>query len=153
MILFIPQKKSAFKGITLALLVFFVMSSLAGATESVLCIDQGETHILREEPLPLAACHALRATHSEDKSCRTSLAGSGEHHENSCVDVALSSQEPSILRHKLDKVTPKALSNVLVTSYPPCIASSSYVNTTVTPSYKYPRILPLTSLHSVVLLL
>lgn len=153
MILFAPQKKSVLKGITMALLVFFVMSSLAGATESVLCIDQGERHILGEEYFPLDACHALSATHSENKSYQTALAGSGEHHENSCVDVALRSQEPSILRHKLEKVTPIALSSVLVSSYPPWFSSSSYLNTTVTPFYKYPRILPFTSLRSVILLI
>ncbi len=153
MTLFTLPRKSVFKGMTMALLAFFVVSSLAGATESVLCLDRGEMHIMGED-CHLDPCHASGAGHSENKAFQIAFAGTGLHHENSCVDVALRLQELSILRHKLEKAAPILLSSVLVSSaYLPSFASSSCLNTAGPSFYKYSRILPLALLRPVVLLI
>jgi hypothetical protein len=120
----------------------------------VLCIDQGETHILEEEYLPLIACHSSKEMHHENKAHPTTLAASEEHHGNPCVDIALKSQESSIFRYTLAKATPKAaVPSVLTSSYLSRLTSSYYHDPTPTPFYKYPRTLQLTSLRTVVLLI
>lgn len=153
MIFLSPQNKAIRKVITIAVLALFVMSSIAGAAESVICVGLDETHVVEQEHFPLAACHAVDASYSESKSDRAFLWGSNERHENSCVDIALNSSESSISSHSLKRVFPKELPWDSASVRLPQSASASALSAKIIHHQAYPAASPLASLRTVVLLI
>lgn len=154
MISFYPQKIVIQKVITIALLTFFVLSSLAGATESVLCIDLDEMHILEQEHHPLVDCHAFSAISPGNKSHQTTLFNPREHQENYCVDIALSSYASATPLHNLIKKVPrKELPRFSASSYLPQLISTSKLAATCISFQIDDSNSPLMSLRTVVLLI
>lgn len=147
MIFLDPRKKI----ITIVLLTVFVLSSSAGAADSMFCIDQDETHIFEQEEYYSVACHAGSAAQPTNEPHHDILSVSKENHEQSCVDIAVSSYGSSIPPHNLKKLVLKGCPLVLSSSCLPQFTLSTHREATVPHFQIYPFALPLLSLSTIVL--
>ena len=152
MIFFDSQQNALRKVIAATLLAFFVLSSLSGATESILCSSSENIHIFQQKYFSLAGCHGVPAAHPEHPAQQAILVDLDSHHDNPCVDVALGSSDSSIPTHNLKRVQPPKTPPLPLFSSQPRLALQSDPGTVPSTFQKYPLSSPLTVLRTIVLL-
>ena len=150
---FIPQNKKTEMTISIALLVFIVLSSLANAAAPVLCIDQEKTHVLTPGHHHQADCHPPNAAQSVNQIPPAISFTFGENHTTPCVDISFNTGDSSIPSHQTKKLlSARRIAFLLPTFVQSLHERSSQVAFPVH-SQTYPATSSLASLQTTVLLI
>lgn len=150
---FISKNKNIEMAISLALLVFIALSSLADAAAPVLCIDQEKTHILAPGHHRQADCHPTEAVQAVNQCSPDIFLTFGGNHTTPCVDISFNTGDSSIPSHQTMKpLSARRLAFSLPTSVQSLHERSSRVAFPVH-SQTYPAASSLASLQTTVLLI
>lgn len=110
----LPQNKTIQLTTIIVSLIYLMFTSLAGATETVICIDKEKAHVLAKEDLDLRACHFSSTDLSEKSHQPLFFLTSKETDQRSCIDIYLNSCGPSIFSHQVNKLLSKKTQATLV---------------------------------------
>ena len=149
----LPQNKTIRLTTIIVSLIYLMFTSLVGATETVICIDEEKAHVLVKEDLDLRACHSASTDLSEKSHQPLFFLTSKETNQRSCIDIYLNSCVPSIFSHQANKLLSKKTQDTLVfTGNPVFIENLSRIGLKTHPT-TYPIISTSTFLQTVVLLI
>ncbi len=152
--LFLRRNKNIKRVFTLALVIFFNLSSLAGTAEPMLCIDQDDIHILVKEQFSLGACHTpARAIEEVNESRPNISAVCRQNSQTSCVDITSHSTTASISSRQVKKLLSKAMLSMLFFTQPPSMTQEPSSVLLKIRFQTVPPTFSLTSLQTIVLLI
>jgi hypothetical protein len=114
---FIPKNKSIERAITVAVIIFFVLASLAGAAEPVICIEQEKSHLLAQGHFYPSTSHASDAVQSVNLFPQDIYLTSGGDHKTPCVDIYLNFCDSSIPSNQIKRLLPVRMPSFLVSEY------------------------------------